>query len=85
LQTVLELEQRRLSQAVVTTNTIATEVARIRTETAGRLGDQRMMATCCSARIDLSRASSHVDLPRIGDGDVPRVSRSILCAGQRDG
>jgi predicted Zn-dependent peptidase len=69
LQTILELEQRRLSQAVVTSNMIATEVARIRTETAGRLGDQRDGNVLFGAH-RLSRASSHVDLPRIGDGDV---------------
>ena len=45
------------------------EVERIRTETGGRLGDQRDGNVLFGAH-RLSRASSHVDLPRITDRDI---------------
>jgi hypothetical protein len=69
LQTILELERRRLSEVVVTPNAIAAEVERIRKETAGRLGDQRDGNVLFGAH-RLSRASSHADLTRIGERDI---------------
>jgi hypothetical protein len=69
LQTILELERRRLSEVIVKPNTITTEVERIRTETGGRLGDQRDGNVLFGAH-RLSRASSHVDLTRIGERDI---------------
>jgi predicted Zn-dependent peptidase len=69
LETILDLERRRLSDVIVTPGTIATEVERIRTETAGRLGDQRDGNVLFGAH-RLSRASSHVDLTRIGERDI---------------
>ncbi len=69
LQTILDLERRRLGGVTVTPSIIATEVERIRTETTGRLGDQRDGNALFGAH-RLSRASSHVDLPRIGERDI---------------
>lgn len=69
LQTILELERRRLSEMIVSPSTIATEVERIRSETGGRLGDQRDGNSLFGAH-RLSRASSHVDLARIGERDI---------------
>jgi predicted Zn-dependent peptidase len=69
LQTILELEARRLSEVIVTPNTLAAEVERIRTETGGRLGDQRDGNVLFGAH-RLSRASSHVDLARISERDL---------------
>ncbi|MEO5818021.1 MAG: insulinase family protein [Gemmatimonadaceae bacterium] len=69
LEMVLDLERRRLSDLSITPNTIATEVERIRTETAGRLGDQHDGNVLFGTH-RLSRASSHVDLARIGERDI---------------
>ena len=69
LQTILELERRRLSEVIVRPNAIATEVQRIRTETGGKLGDQRD-GNALFGTHRLSRGSSHVDLARIGERDI---------------
>ena len=69
LQTILELEAQRLSEVVFTANTIASEVERIRTETGGRLGDQRDGNVLFGAH-RLSRSTSHADLTRITDRDI---------------
>jgi zinc protease len=69
LETVLDLERRRLSDLSITPNTIAAEVERIRTETSGKLGDQRDGNVLFGTH-RLSRASSHVDLARIGERDL---------------
>jgi predicted Zn-dependent peptidase len=69
LETVLDLERRRLSDLSITPNTIASEIERIRTETSGKLGDQRDGNVLFGTH-RLSRASSHVDLARIGERDL---------------
>ncbi len=69
LSTMLELERRRLGDVVVTANAVAAEVERIRTETGGRLGDQRD-GNALFGTHRLARPSSHADLARIGERDV---------------
>ncbi|MEO8337138.1 MAG: insulinase family protein [bacterium] len=80
LQTVLELERRRLGDVIVTPSTVAAEIQRIRTETSGRLGDQHD-GNALFGTHRLARASSHVDLARITDDDVRAFIRRYYVPG----